>query len=588
MFSSSLYLKNNYPYHACLKTSQAENKKEEMFQSMLANLPGVVYRCRCDENWTNEYISEGIEELVGYPASDFLLNRIRSFASIIHPDDQQLVSQIIEIGIMRKQPYVLDYRICHADGTIRWVNERGQGVFDENGNILYLDGVILDINERKQAENKLYQQTQFLQSIWDALDYGIMLLDVLNEGADFRYVAFNPTLAKISPLPVDTLVGKTILEKLNKVLEPHQRRYKESVNKGKTIYFEEQFIFESKITWWQQTVTPLKDNTGKISQLVVTITDITSRKNADAILQQRKNQLKQKAQDLENALSELQRMQVQLIQSEKMSSLGQLVAGVAHEINNPVSFIHGNLAHAKDYIYDLFALIEKYQKHYPYPNSEIQEAIEIIDLDFVMQDLPKLLSSMKVGTERIKKIVLELRNFSRMDESESKKVNIHDGIDSTLMILENRLKAAANYPAIEVIKEYGNLSLVECYPGQLNQVFLNILSNAIESLRESTANNLGLITNPQISIRTEMLSYDRVIIRIADNGLGMAEALRKRVFDPFFTTKAPGKGTGMGLSICYQIVTKLHVGNFQCISSPGNGAEFVIEIPIKISASTGV
>ncbi len=413
-----------------------------MFQSMLANLPGVVYRCRYDKHWTSEYISEGIEELVGYPASDFLFNRIRTFTSIIHPDDQKLVSQIIEIGITKKQPYVVDYRICHADGTVKWVNERGQGVFDENGNILYLDGVILDINERKQ-----------------------------------------------------------------------------------------------------------------------------------------------KAQDLENALAELQRMQAQLIQSEKMSSLGQLVAGVAHEINNPVSFIHGNLTHAKDYISDLFALIQKYQKYYPHPNSEIQEAIQVVDLDFVMQDLPKLLSSMKVGTERIKKIVLELRNFSRMDESESKKVNIHEGIDSTLMILENRLKATTNYPAIEVIKEYGNLSLVECYPGQLNQVFLNVLSNAIEALRESTANTLGLITNPLISIRTEMLSCDRVVIRIADNGLGMAEALRKRVFDPFFTTKAPGKGTGMGLSICYQIVTKLHVGNFQCISSPGNGAEFVIEIPIQISTS---
>jgi PAS domain S-box-containing protein len=295
-------------------------------------------------------------------------------------------------------------------------------------------------------------------------------------------------------------------------------------------------------------------------------------------------QTRNKALELEQTLQQLTSAQSQLIQNEKMSSLGQLVAGVAHEINNPVNFIYGNLTHANDYTQDLLHLLELYQNHYPEPVPEIQEELEAIELDFLMDDLPKLLSSMKVGADRIQLIVASLRTFSRMDEAEMKAVNIHEGIDSTLMILQHRLKAKHNYPEIEVIKEYGNLPLVECYAGQLNQVFMNILSNALDALEErgSRLSAEQLRENPSIiSIKTEISKPDRVLIRISDNGLGMTETVCNRLFDPFFTTKPVGKGTGMGLSISYQIVTDRHKGSLKCTSSPGQGAEFAIEIPLK-------
>lgn len=292
------------------------------------------------------------------------------------------------------------------------------------------------------------------------------------------------------------------------------------------------------------------------------------------------------AQQFSGTLKQLRQNQAQIVQSEKMASLGQLVAGVAHEINNPVSFIYGNLSHAVDYIHDLMNLLQLYRQHYPDPDPQIQEEVEAIDLDFLTEDLPKLLLSIRVGAKRIQEIVLSLRTFSRIDEAEIKAVNIHEGIDSTLMILQHRLQAQGKRPDIEVVKEYGNLPLVECYAGQLNQVFVNVLVNAIDALDElSTTKDWAWRsdehTTPTITIRTSRVDADWVEIAIADNGTDIPEQIQQQIFDPFFTTKPVGKGTGMGMSISYQIVAEKHRGKLCCHSTPGQGAEFVIQIPIR-------
>lgn len=301
----------------------------------------------------------------------------------------------------------------------------------------------------------------------------------------------------------------------------------------------------------------------------------------NAALQASEIREREKAEELAQSLQKLQQTQSQLVQTEKMSSLGQLVAGVAHEINNPVNFIFGNLNHANEYTQEVLGLLELYQKHYPSPHPEIQEQAETIDLEFLLTDLPKLLLSMRVGADRIRKIVSSLRTFSRMDEADRKAVNIHEGIDSTLMILQHRFKAKSDYPNIELVKHYGNLPLVECYAGELNQVFMNVLSNAIDALEEALVKNPEKITSPTITIYTEQLDAHQVEIRIADNGLGMPESVRQRLFDPFFTTKPVGKGTGMGLSISYQIVAEKHGGSLSCASKPCEGAEFQIRIPVR-------
>ncbi|MGF1521805.1 MAG: ATP-binding protein [Leptolyngbyaceae cyanobacterium] len=304
-------------------------------------------------------------------------------------------------------------------------------------------------------------------------------------------------------------------------------------------------------------------------------------------LKESQESLEKQSYELEQALTKLKRTQTQLVQAEKMSSLGQLVAGVAHEINNPVNFIHGNLNHIQEYTQNLLGFIQFLQAQHPNSTPEIQAKVEETELDFIQTDLPKVINSMKVGTTRIRQIVLSLRNFSRIDEADFKAVNIHEGINSTLLLLQHRLKERLDIPAIQVVFNYGNLPPVECYPSQLNQAFMNILANAIDALEEKNIERTchEIKENPsQITIQTSWINSNWVETSISDNGIGMPDSVRQHIFDPFFTTKAVGKGTGMGMPISYQIITEKHQGKLDCFSIPGEGTKFIIQIPVQQQA----
>ena len=389
--------------------------------------------------------------------------------------------------------------------------------------------------------------------------------------------------------PEDLVRGQQLLDQLQK----------EQVVIGQELRFQHQ----SGVVVWLE----LSAYSSNQSERGGSLTNITDRKLAEAALQEVNEVLEirveQRTAQLKKALQDLQRTQTQLVQNEKMSSLGQLVAGVAHEINNPVNFIHGNLTYATQHVSDLLKAIALYQEHSTGIADEIRAELEGLDLEFLTQDITKLLTSMKVGSDRIRQIVLSLRSFSRLDEAEFKAVNIHEGIDSTLMILKHRLKDRNNQnhnSGIQVIKQYDKLPMVECYAGQLNQVFMNLLTNAIDALEELSCiatKNLGKETKlelagwrPTITIVTELKEADPllglavVMIRIKDNGVGMAQEVIDRIFEPFFTTRPVGKGTGMGLSISYQIITERHGGILRCLSTIGQGTEFLIQIPISQSS----
>ena len=305
-------------------------------------------------------------------------------------------------------------------------------------------------------------------------------------------------------------------------------------------------------------------------------------------IQSLQTQLKAQNTQLQQALGNLKKAQAQLVQKEKMIGLGQLAAGMAHEINNSIGFISSNLAPARQYIQDLLKLVYLYQEEYPNPTLPIQTAIQEIDLDFLNSDIQKLVGSMQTGVERICTMLLALRIFSRLNESDIKAVDIHEGLNSTLLLLQHRFRGEGKRPEIKIIKKYGNLPLVTCYASQLNQVFLNLLNNAIDALESGIGQEFSESSSPTIWISTEFSAWETIIIRIKDNGVGIPEEMRSRLFDPFFTTKPVGKGSGLGLLTSYEIVVEKHKGQLTCHSFPAQGAEFTIEIPVRLIKATEI
>ncbi|MEG4229423.1 PAS domain S-box protein [Microcoleus sp. N9_A2] len=446
-----------------------------------------------------------------------------------------------------------------------------------DGEMAYL-ATLRDITDRKRAEEMLWLYDRAIA----ATSTGVTISDATHPEHPIIYC--NPAFESMTGYRRQEIIGKNCQFLQGSDTDPVAveiiRQALQTKSECKVIL--KNYRKDGTTFWNCFSISPVRDRTGKLTHFIGVQRDITQSKQAEEALHNSEAQSREQAAQLAAALNKLKTTHSQLVQSEKMSSLGLLIAGVAHEINNPVSFIHGNLAHLKNYTQDLFHHLELYEHHYPNPVEEIQQEREEKDLDFLAEDLPQILSSMSVGVDRICQIVQSLRNFSRHDDSQMKPINLHEGIDGTLLILNHRLKGNGEMLPIQIVKQYGELPPVECFAGPINQVFMNILSNAMDALDDANSRRTcqEMPENvSQIRIFTEVVA-NFVEIKIADNGPGITEEIKQRIFDAFFTTKPIGKGTGMGLSISYQIIVERHNGELYCSSELGKGTEFTIKMPI--------
>ncbi|HEY9893101.1 MAG TPA: PAS domain S-box protein, partial [Candidatus Sericytochromatia bacterium] len=608
---------------ARILTSNSKKKETELEPSVRGNL-GKFFTLTLDMFFIAGFdgyfkqLNPMCEKTLGYTTKEFLS---QPWIEFIHPEDQASTREQLQAVTTGTETAQFENRFRCQDGSYKWLLWNVTPCRDEK--LIY--AIACDHTERKQAQAAQWaSEEQFRLLVEGIKDYAIVMLDL--EG---RIVSWNAGAQRIKQYQASEIIGQSVScfytqEDLD--LGKSQWGLKIAASQG---HFEDEgwrVRKDGSRFWANVVITALRDAKGQLQGFVRVTRDITERKRAEealqrahtqleirveertaqltqinellkqeitererteAALRQSKARLKNQAQQLEAEtqhvkalLEELQRTQAQLIQTEKMSSLGQLVAGVAHEINNPVGFIYGNLDYANCYIKDLMRLVKLYSSHYPEPVEQIQVELEAIDFDFLMTDMPKLLSSMKVGANRLRQIVLSLQNFLRAEQTVMKPIDLHDGINNTLLLLQNRLKATDSHPEIMVHKDYGILPLVEGFAGQLNQVFMNLLTNAIDVLELPT---VGRNKERYITISSSVEDLVReyatatgekiphAVISIADNGPGMTDEVCRRLFDPFFTTKPVGKGTGLGLSISYQIVVEKHGGLLTCISEPGKG-----------------
>ncbi|MEH1942071.1 MAG: ATP-binding protein, partial [Nostoc sp.] len=571
--------RNSQNYAQQLTQSLAKLQASEIrFQNLTNNIPGMVYQFRLAADGSNStpYVSSGCFDLYGLKP-ELVMTGTHSLFDMNHPDDRAAIRQAIAYSAQTLTPFDLECRIILPSETVKWVRSTARPERQADGAILW-DGVVIDISERKQAEASLAKEREFLNAIIHNITDGIVVCD-----ASGKLTLFNKATREFHGLPVESLPpeqwtghfdlyqpdGQTPLSTTEIPL--FRALQGEIVENAEMVIAPKHGSKRILLASGQAIV----DSSGNKLGAVVVMRDISDRKLAELALQQ-------KSLDLQQALNDLQNAQLQIVQSEKMSALGNLVAGVAHEMNNPLGFIAASLKQAKPTITDIVEHLKLYQESLPNKNDEIIEHAEEIDLDYSLEDLPKVIDSMSMACDRLKNISTSLRTFSRADKDYKVPFNIQQGIDSTILILKHRLKGNEQRPAIEVITEYTTLPQVECFPGQLNQVFMNLLANAIDALEES---NIGrsfdeIKANPNCITITTSVENNLVKIAIADNGKGIEEEVKQKIFDHLFTTKAVGKGTGLGLAIARQIVEETHNGKLHFNSVLGKGTKFIIEIPV--------